>query len=208
MLKLNLNLSIVLFVLTSALPAHATLVNWDFSGNISGGITHSISTFDEGDGFAFQIEFDSEQLGMRNQGSTQYFGDAIFETNGYIASDISAEIFISDAPGVIVVNIIGDDAIIPNANHINIGAVTPSRISINLILSNPAILSETLADNIFINSNIYDTAQMQIVFPSMGVVIGDINSINVSTVPVPAAVWLFGSALLGLFGINKRKVSL
>jgi hypothetical protein len=30
----------------------------------------------------------------------------------------------------------------------------------------------------------------------------------VTAVPIPAAIWLFGSALLGLFGFNKRKISL
>lgn len=36
---------------------------------------------------------------------------------------------------------------------------------------------------------------------------GNIDSFSVSpaTVPLPAAVWLFGSALMGLFGIRKRK---
>ena len=33
----------------------------------------------------------------------------------------------------------------------------------------------------------------------------DYITINVGTVPVPAAVWLFGSGLLGLFGIARRK---
>jgi hypothetical protein len=28
---------------------------------------------------------------------------------------------------------------------------------------------------------------------------------DINAVPVPAAIWLFGSALLGLFGVNKRK---
>jgi hypothetical protein len=28
---------------------------------------------------------------------------------------------------------------------------------------------------------------------------------EVSNVPVPAAVWMFGSALLGMFGLNRRK---
>ncbi len=32
--------------------------------------------------------------------------------------------------------------------------------------------------------------------------------VGVTAVPIPAAVWLFGSALLGLFGFNKRKISL
>jgi hypothetical protein len=33
----------------------------------------------------------------------------------------------------------------------------------------------------------------------------DINNITVSTVPVPAALWLFGSGFLGLIGIARRK---
>ena len=32
-----------------------------------------------------------------------------------------------------------------------------------------------------------------------------IDTLNVSTVPVPAAAWLFGSALLGMFGFSRRK---
>jgi hypothetical protein len=32
-----------------------------------------------------------------------------------------------------------------------------------------------------------------------------VRSGNVSTVPVPAAVWLFGSAMLGLMGVARRK---
>ncbi len=32
-----------------------------------------------------------------------------------------------------------------------------------------------------------------------------VHSGDVSTVPVPAAVWLFGSGLLGLIGVARRK---
>lgn len=34
-----------------------------------------------------------------------------------------------------------------------------------------------------------------------------INTLNVSTVPLPAAAWLFGSALLGFFGFSRRKAN-
>jgi len=33
------------------------------------------------------------------------------------------------------------------------------------------------------------------------------NGASVSAVPVPAAVWLFGSALVGLFGVGRRKIA-
>ena len=43
------------------------------------------------------------------------------------------------------------------------------------------------------------TAQL---FPTLG-----IGTVNISNVPVPAAVWLFGSGLLGLIGVARRKAS-
>jgi hypothetical protein len=34
---------------------------------------------------------------------------------------------------------------------------------------------------------------------------GDVDNIRIEAVPVPAAVWLFGSGLLGLVGITRRR---
>ncbi len=42
--------------------------------------------------------------------------------------------------------------------------------------------------------------------PDYSVLIDQVNS-NVNAVPVPAAVWLFGSGLLGMFGLGKRKIN-
>ena len=36
---------------------------------------------------------------------------------------------------------------------------------------------------------------------------GFIDSVSIHAVPLPAAAWLFGSALLGLVGLGRRKVS-
>jgi hypothetical protein len=33
----------------------------------------------------------------------------------------------------------------------------------------------------------------------------DIDAVRVSPVPLPAAAWLFGSALIGFFGLSRRK---
>ncbi len=48
------------------------------------------------------------------------------------------------------------------------------------------------------------TISADLLFGSNGV----LAPVGVTAVPIPAAVWLFGSALLGLFGINRRKASL
>jgi hypothetical protein len=34
------------------------------------------------------------------------------------------------------------------------------------------------------------------------------TSLSITAVPVPAAAWMFGSALLGLIGVNRRKSAL
>ena len=44
--------------------------------------------------------------------------------------------------------------------------------------------------------NVYDAGQMTI---------DDLSWVTTSAVPVPAAAWLFGSGLLGLVGISRRK---
>ncbi len=41
--------------------------------------------------------------------------------------------------------------------------------------------------------------------PAGGALFWDDASLEVSAVPVPAAVWLFGSGLLGLVGVARRR---
>jgi len=78
--------------------------------------------------------------------------------------------------------------------------------------STASALTDVALSNI-LNPSLYDNS-------SFGIQIGigegtttsglgfSIDSVNVSTVPVPAAVWLFGSGLLGLIGFSKRKKAL
>jgi hypothetical protein len=41
--------------------------------------------------------------------------------------------------------------------------------------------------------------------PSMGSIFGSLTSMEVSKVPVPAAIWLFGSGILILLGATRRR---
>ncbi|MGD8630956.1 MAG: VPLPA-CTERM sorting domain-containing protein [Gammaproteobacteria bacterium] len=52
-----------------------------------------------------------------------------------------------------------------------------------------------------------DFSSSGILFGSGSVLSGlwDVNSFNTTVVPVPAAVWLFGSGLIGLAGVARRK---
>jgi hypothetical protein len=62
-------------------------------------------------------------------------------------------------------------------------------------------------DNVFVflNNAALDWAYISLTFD--GITLPDIYAISsvTSVVPVPAAVWLFGSALLGLVGVARRK---
>lgn len=51
-------------------------------------------------------------------------------------------------------------------------------------------------------SNVYST---EIRLSGEGDLVGGIDNFRLSSVPVPAAVWLFASGLLGLFGMARRK---
>jgi hypothetical protein len=71
----------------------------------------------------------------------------------------------------------------------------------DIFLSNPdEVLSAGTAGALAAGA----TISADLLFGSNGV----LAPVGVTAVPIPAAVWLFGSALLGLFGINRRKVSL
>jgi hypothetical protein len=59
----------------------------------------------------------------------------------------------------------------------------------------------TMADNEYPAGSWYDTSGNLISMDYSG------ESVSVSAVPVPAAVWLFGSGLLGLVGLSRRKIA-
>ena len=203
MLRQFLKVFLLLVTTSFTSPSFAALVSWDFSGTINLGITNQIQEFSVGDTYQFNIQFDSEQIGINTGSFTRYFGNATFGSNGYQASDTSGEILIADAPGSISIRIIGDDAILPDVTDTNGNSVTVSDVTISLAL--PVTLSELLSDNIFIDNYLYNSTTMTVRMPGAGGVLSDNVSIGVSTVPVPAAVWLFGSGLLGLIGVARRK---
>ena len=53
------------------------------------------------------------------------------------------------------------------------------------------------------NGGTYRTTGLKLL--ATGVMDGDVAGLAASAVPVPAAVWLFGSALLGLVGIGRKR---
>ena len=62
------------------------------------------------------------------------------------------------------------------------------------------VLPPALSYNILLQADEYDSSGA-----SIGTVLALANLDSVSAVPVPAAVWLFSSGLIGIIGIARRK---
>jgi len=85
----------------------------------------------------------------------------------------------------------------------NVSNTEWGQYSIQLDLSNPALQGQLLQFGFNTVSSLYDNSGVyydNICFDTTGGCPGSPNP-----VPVPAAVWLFGSGLLGLFGMARRK---
>lgn len=207
----TLKLSLVAGLLFSASLSQATVLN--FSGNICGNGSQACSNGGNisqsyGDSANIDVVWDSNLSAAGNQNffwwSTGYSGqtDIAYNTSGQVGAidlrpaagfqvtlnsfDIGAwlsvnrttQVSIQDANGLI---------------YFSSGSITFN--SLQLFNFNGI----TSANGIRINlgPDAFNTGIDNINFT--------VSPINVNTVPVPAAAWLFGSALFGLFGLRKHK---
>ena len=84
---------------------------------------------------------------------------------------------------------------------------TIDNFNLNLIDSSKSVLSSSLLPTPFPDVNAFDSKYMSIRLKDTN---NDFHFLrwsvdSVTTVPVPAALWLFGSGLLGLIGVARRK---
>jgi len=107
----------------------------------------------------------------------------------------------------------------PDSATLSIGGATPAPEKVNLLSFSvesvfgsdngaaDSIASANLGDNslslsfFMLTNSIYE---LVVNYDALAVKGASVN-INVEAVPLPAAVWLFGSALMGLFGVSRRK---
>jgi len=71
-----------------------------------------------------------------------------------------------------------------------------------IVIENPDVNSLHLTGTGSISGNAFDTTAVTWSFSAQN---ASSYSLGVTAVPVPAAVWLFGSGLLGLVGVARRK---
>lgn len=134
--------------------------------------------------------------------TTLDFGGLSFTT----ASSGSLNIFNDTPPGVLPFQF-------PHANESPdvwlLGATFTNGDFFNIFFVEPA--DTTAAADALLSSDftIPDPSQFSLVFMQYRTLAGDyvvsgITSVDAQVIPVPAAFWLFGSALLGLFGLKRR----
>lgn len=90
-----------------------------------------------------------------------------------------------------------------NSGATSTGAIPSTfRLDANL----PGYMLSGMDANTVLQEDIpYTSAGFSLIFTNGGLIQGDINNLSVSAVPLPPAVWLFGSALLGLIGIGRKQ---
>lgn len=186
-------------------PSHSAVVTWNFGGQFNNfGV---FSTFEINDPWSLTLSFDDTQTGVSPTGFfTSYTGNATFISNSYIATDTSATISIADTPNVLSIEMGDSGATLPGIEYINFPGTLVTPEDINFQIEFDGIGSENLVDYVqldtlapFADTNMY--VRVTSAIPPTGT----IDNVTVSAVPIPAAVWLFGSGFIGLVGIARRK---
>ena len=154
----------------------------DATGDFGGGVWNvSVDLAFLSEGFNGAGSFDNAWLRFRYQDATQngwnYSLSNIFDTDWNTFS--------------VTFNTSWDDAT----------AMANGWLPDNLSIDPGAVASESWATTM---SDVYTT---EIRLSGEGLLIGGIDNFELTAVPVPAAVWLFGSSLLGLVAVARRKRS-
>jgi hypothetical protein len=198
-----------LILTLSALNATAATLRLDFSGSVSIVPSGVASAFTLGDPVTGSYFIDTNTPDS-NADSTigQYIGapsSFTYQFGSYLATAAGG------GPGDSV-GVFDDSA---SGDRFQTNVVSPKGADVNgYFLTNLTLLLVDSTGSVFSNDSLpagldiadFDVAQAQLIFqhatlPSANV-FADLNS--VSMVPVPPAVWLFGSGLIGLFGLSRR----
>jgi hypothetical protein len=123
-------------------------------------------------------------------------------TNGYMTGSLSGTYSDFDNSGGATLNLNDWDGLIDGASRMNLfGFAGPCigvgcSVTIGNVSEGPTLYTGDVTSTIGIHMNFELSAGDRVTFNT---------SFEVNPVPVPAAVWLFGSGLLGLIGIARRK---
>lgn len=123
-------------------------------------------------------------------------------TNGYMTGSLSGSYFDADNSGSATLNLNTWDGLIDGASQMSLFGFagpcigTGCSVTLGEITDGPTLYSGDVNSTIGIHMNFSLSAGDTVTFDTL---------FDVTPVPVPAAVWLFGSGLLGLVGVARRK---
>ncbi len=218
------SLALATFLYLAPFLANASIFQFDFSGTIGsltpGGASLVISDFSIGDAVVGSIQYDTTALGGISSETRSNYNSALLNfdlsiggiaynaTGGNITVD-NDDMAGSAAPlrdGVVFQGVTGLTG--PNS-----GGVAPARLQFALGSTDTSVLGSTdLVGPVELAAlwavNTHGTNLNFISFANGDDARFNLDSVQVEVmpaVPVPAAVWLFGTALIGFIGYGKRR---
>ena len=164
-------------------------------------LTPSTQTVNAGDAFSLTVQGSDFPLGV-SSGGVQLNWDPTLISITSTAADLNASLQ-SNGFLPLFTNVIASDAVAVGGTFgaVGLGGAAFDFVTINFVANSSAPI------DIF-NSAFGDWQDGQpAAQPVLGVIFEG-ATVNVNAVPVPAAAWLFGSGLIGLVGIARRKTQL
>lgn len=161
-------------------------------------LTPSTLTVNTGDAFSLTVQGSDFADGVTS-GGVQLNWDSTLLTITSTAADLDASMASNGFLSLGVTSVISDQAITVGGRFdagAGLGGTPFDFVTVNFIANTSAPIS-------LINSTFGDWQDGN--GQSVPDVIFEGAQVNVNAVPVPAAVWLFGSGLLGLIGVARRR---
>lgn len=210
--------------------ANAAVVTWSYSGTITVADAAYTDLYTVGDTFSGYFSYETTTPASfivsppeASSGELAQYQDAAI--SGYISigdfslsyGNLRNEIYVSD--NFTDNNAPVGDFLLSSAGFDEVNGAATSYLSVGFGDITDSVFASSALPGDTVNSDLFDKMSILISHTTGGCdlnnvcdiavsipVEGVINSVSVSTVPVPAAIWLFGSGLLGLASVCRRRV--
>ena len=202
-----------------------TLTSFDNTGGLIAGDQWATASVFHVEGRNITVESMTAVFGSTNEYTSQYLGLGIYESTGTHGVDLApgaligsfdtSIIYSNDTEFSLDLNAYSSFELQANTDYLLVWSAQPGAPYLGTKrkgtpdqMINDGIAGVFTGEIMYSRndgSSWYSTNQYGFDYASLNGIIS--TNVTVSAVPVPAAVWLFGSGLLGLIGISRRKKS-
>jgi len=214
------NISVIISLSMLSFSAHSALITWEIKSAITELTPHMAGYADIGDVITLRYTFDSETPDVE-----PWVAERGEYDNAVISADINLNSYNARFNNVGYISVLNDYS---NGKDVyRVASVYDAELSESLPSYNGyrfsgfglsfSDLNATMFDSVELMTNPFTGfgeyrigLQFRDPATSIGAAIGSTELISferVSAVPIPAAVWLFSSGLMGLIGFSRRKKS-